>query len=139
MRQRLAIAISSLVAAAVLAVGLTAAGFGPEPRPATAEEPPSAAIEGAVEDVEREVIYVEPAPKPETVVVKKRVQQRSGSTAAGSTTRGSASRSDDDDDDEAEDRHEHRRESAKERREERREDAKERREHEDEDDEEHDD
>ena len=132
MRQRLAIAISGLVAAAVLAVGLTAAGFGPEPRPAAAEEVEAVAAETTIEDTEPEVVYIKPAPKPQTVVVKKRVQQKAASSAKKSTKRTRATRSGDDDD-EAEERRERRRESVKERREERREEAKERRERKDED------
>ena len=128
MRQRLAIAISGLVVAAVLAVGLTAAGFGPGPRPAAAEEVETVAAATSVEDAEPEVVYIEPAREPETVVVKKRVKQRASGAADQGSRQVRATRYEDDDD-EAEHRRERRRESAKERREERRE-----REHEDEDD-----
>jgi hypothetical protein len=127
MRQRLAIAISAIVAAAVLAVGLTAAGFAPEPRPAAAEAAESPAIEAAVEDLEPEIVYLKPAPKPKTVVVKKRVEDRASGSAGQGSQRLRASRSGDESDDD-EDRREHRRESAKERQEDRREAAKERRE-----------
>ena len=112
MRQRVAIAISSLVAAAVLAVGLTAAGFGPAPQAALGEEAELAVTDATVdvaepdEITEPEVIYVKPAPKPKTVVVKKRVKQQPASSS-GSASRKvvRASRSHDDDD-----RAEHRRE-----------------------------
>jgi len=123
MRQRLAIALSGLVAAAVLAVGLTAAGFGPEPRPAAADEIEAVAAETTIEDTEPEVVYIKPAPKPKTVVVKKRVQQKATGSARKDTKRARVMRSGDDDDEA-----EHRRESRKERRQERREEAKERRE-----------
>jgi hypothetical protein len=136
MRQRIAITISSLVAAAVLAVGLTAAGFGPEPRSALGEEADLAATDATLaiaeteDPTEPEIIYVKPAPKAKTVVVKKRVKQQRASNAGSTGNRQvRATRYDDDDDDRAEHRREHERESAKERREERRE-----REHEDDDD-----
>ena len=120
MRQRLAIAISSLVAAAVLVVGLTVAGFGPEQRSATGEEVEAVAAETTVEDTEPEIVYIKPAPKPKTVFVKKPVQQKATGSAKKNTKRTRTTRSGDDDD-EAERRRERRRESAKERREERRE------------------
>ena len=129
MRQRLAIAISAIVAAAVLAVGLTAGGFVPEPRPVAAEEVQAPATGTAVEDFEPEIVYIEPAPSPKTVVVKKRVNDQGSGSVKESSQRIRASRSGDDDDDD-EDRRERRRESAKERQEDRREEAKERRERE---------
>jgi hypothetical protein len=109
MRHRLAIAISSLVAAAVLAVGLTAAGFGPVSVPAAAEVGDGATGTTA-EGVEPEVVFVKPAPEPRTVVVKKRVEQqegRSGTTCAGPGTAW-GSGDDDEDDDERESAHERR-------------------------------
>jgi hypothetical protein len=132
MRRRIAIAISSLVAAAVLAVGLAATGFGPEPRstPAGAagtDVVQNVGAETVVQGVEPEVVYVKSAPKPETVVVKKRVNGTTAGNARVSSDRVRTRRSPEDDDD---DRGEHRRESAKERREARREDAHERRERE---------
>lgn len=129
MRQRPAIAISAIVAAAVLAVGLTAAGFVPEPRPAAAEEVEAAAVESAVEDPGPEVVYIEPAPEPKTVVETKRVQDGGSGSAKKGSQRARASWPEDDDDDD-EDRRERRRESARERLEDRREEAKERRERE---------
>jgi hypothetical protein len=90
MRQRLAIAVSSLVAAGVLAVGLSAAGFGPMTRPAAGEDLDVANVPGsapaAAEAAEPEVVYVEPAPKAKTVVKVKRVQ----ATNAGATKRRTA-------------------------------------------------
>ena len=133
MRQRVAIAITSLVAAAVLAVGLSAAGFGPVPGAAQDEVADLAATGATVtvaepgDPAEPEIIYVEPAPQPKTVVVKKRVQQRASNSGSAGSREVRATRSDHDDDD---DEHEYERESAKERRESRRESAKERREHE---------
>jgi hypothetical protein len=132
MRRRIAIAISSLVAAAVLAVGLAASGFGPEPRSTPAEAAgtdvaESVTAESMVADVEPEVVYIKPAPKPETVVVKKRVSGSVAGNAGKGSERVRSRRSAEDDDD---DRGEHRREAAKERRESRRENAKERRERE---------
>ena len=92
MRQRLAIAVSSLVAAGVLAVGLTAAGFGPGSRtdfdPAAQVVAAEAVAETPVETIEPEVVYVKPAPKPKTVVVKKRV---TASSSAAGTRAGAAS------------------------------------------------
>ena len=52
MRRRIAIAISSLVAAAVLAVGLAATGFGPEPR----STPAGAAGTDVVQNVGAETV-----------------------------------------------------------------------------------
>jgi ABC-type antimicrobial peptide transport system permease subunit len=132
MRQRLAIAISGLVAAAVLAVGLTAAGFAPESRSVAAEVPDVTPVESVerVDELEPEVVYVKPAPEPKTVIVTKRAKSATKSkknTAASRNTRQvRAARSDDDDH-----RAEERREASKERRERERED---REDHEDEDD-----
>jgi hypothetical protein len=85
MRQRLAIAVSSLVAAGVLAVGLSAAGFGPGAQPAAGEEPDVATVQetapAVAEAAEPEVVYVEPAPKAKTVVKVKRVQATGSGTA----------------------------------------------------------
>jgi hypothetical protein len=122
MRQRLAIAISGVVAAGVLTVGLAAAGFGPEPRPDVRAAVDAEAVDRTVEDTEPEVVYIKPAPTPETVVVTKRAKPADG--GSGSASRQVRAARSGDDDDEAE----HRRESAKERRDERRESAKERRE-----------
>jgi hypothetical protein len=92
MSQRLAITVSSLVAAGVLAVGLTAAGFGPGSRtdfdPAAQVVAAEAVAGTPVETIEPEVVYVKPAPKPKTVVVKKRITAGSSAT---STRSGAAS------------------------------------------------
>ncbi len=102
MSQRLAITVSSLAAAGVLAVGLTAAGFGPGNRtdfdPAAQVVAAEAAAGTPVENTEPEVVYVKPAPKPKTVVVKKRVTAKSGATGAASanSSRVSATRVRDD-------------------------------------------
>lgn len=78
MDRRLAIAISGTSAAMVLAVGLTAAGFVPGPRASVeAETPASAADPGefgetaAIAALEPEVVYIKPADKPKTIVVKR--------------------------------------------------------------------
>jgi hypothetical protein len=99
MRQRLAFAISILAAAGVLAVGLTAAGFAPQPRSdggtvAEAADVEMPATEGTAARTDPEIVYIKPAPEPKTVVVKKRVQapassSRSTSTRAVRTTRAS--------------------------------------------------
>ena len=75
MRQRIAIAISSITAAAVLAIGLTAAGFGPGNGLAATELP--AEDEVAAQPPEPEIVYVKPAPKRKTVVVTEKVQKSS--------------------------------------------------------------
>ena len=79
MRQRIAIAISSITAAAVLAIGLTAAGFGPG-NGLAATDPP-AREEVAAQAPEPEIVYVQPAPERETVVVTKKVQKSSTAKA----------------------------------------------------------
>ena len=74
MRQRLALAISSLTAAGVLAVGLSAAGFGPVDRAQSSDDQGPETIAAAAQATEPEVVYIKPAPKPETVVVTKRTK-----------------------------------------------------------------
>jgi hypothetical protein len=112
-RHRLAIAISSAVAACFLAVGLSAAGYGPLPRQ-DANEAPSALGEAALGeaaavadmDMEPEVVYVQPAPNRKTVVVTQRA--RTAETASRGTVQ-PRSRSiggdDDDRDDHERERH----------------------------------
>jgi hypothetical protein len=129
MRQRLAIAISGLVAAGVLAIGLSAAGFGPVDRADPSDDQGTVAFDAAVEPVEPEVIYVEPAAQPETVIVNKRAKASDGRTQARRNTEVRAAEREDEDE-EAEHRRERQREARKERREHRRETAKERGEHE---------
>lgn len=91
MRQRLAIAVSSLVAATILAVGLSAAGFGPATLDAADDDQGDPASQGSAaelaEALEPEVIYVEPAPSPRTVVKVKRVHAGDGVTADRRTVR----------------------------------------------------
>ena len=78
MDRRLVIAISGSSAAIVLAVGLTAAGFSPGARPSAAAESLSIAAEPVAADetekpatAELDIVYVKPAPKPRTIVVKR--------------------------------------------------------------------
>lgn len=112
-RHRLAIAISSAVAACFLAAGLSAAGYGPLGHP-DVEEAPSVSDEAVIvadvdADVARKpkVVYVKPAPKPKTVVVTQR--SRASETASRPTVqrRVSSTRWDDDDDDHERDRRDH--------------------------------
>ena len=95
MRQRLALAISSVVAASVLAVGLSAAGFGPnaptvasdddfEVAQANADDPTEDEL---TEAVEPEIVYVKPAPAPKTVVKVKRTKAKDGGSAKRRTSR----------------------------------------------------
>lgn len=77
-RQRLAIAISSSTAAIFLAVGLSAAGFGPLPRQAPLDGQVESVAAGVADDQSiatptPEVVYIAPAPSPRTVVVPRRV------------------------------------------------------------------
>ena len=109
MRQRLAIAISGLAAAAVLAAGLSVAGFGAASRPPGSDQGADAAVSGAVEEatLEPEVVYVEPAPTPKEVVVTERVTSSGERDRVRQRSRTRATR---DDDDAAEHRRERRRE-----------------------------
>lgn len=90
MRQRLALAVSSLVAASVLAVGLSAAGFGPN-APTIAGDDEHEVTQGTSDDsteaTEPEVIYVKPAPSPKTVVKVKRTKAKDGGSAKRRTTK----------------------------------------------------
>ncbi len=130
MPQRLAIIAASLAATIVLTVGLVAAGFGPSPRPSNvaAKAPESAAKEAAPPNLEPEVVYIKPAPKPKTVVLKQQAQAKQ-SAPAKSRKKVVQVRQVRSDDDRYEDR-EHEREAAAERRKKAAERAKERREHE---------
>lgn len=91
MRQRLALAVSSLVAATVLVVGLSAAGFGPMARPAAGDDPDDATVGGSAADVaeasETEVVYIEPARKPKPVIKVKQVQAADGGDSTRRTVR----------------------------------------------------
>lgn len=137
MRQRLAIATSSLVAAAVLAIGLGAAGFAPEPRSQAGGDGLGSSVAGTIAEptIEPEVVYVAPRPTPGTVVVTRRSSDGSAQSSTRDRTLVRATRSDDEDDDEdeAEHRAERKRERVEDRREQRRERAEEREEHEDDD------
>jgi hypothetical protein len=100
----MAVIFSSLVAAGVLAVGLGAAGFGP---PRTAAE---SVTDGTPTDrpvrvaAEPEVVYVEPAPPRQTVVVRKRVTGGSTSrTPSRAVVQGSRDHEDERDEHERED------------------------------------
>lgn len=135
MPQRLALAAAAVAATVVLAVGLVAAGFAPVPagQPAAASlEQPASDLE-AEQSLEPEVVYVQPAPTPKTIVLEQRAQAtRSGSTSSRTTTVRSEER-----EHEAEERDERRedeREERAERRKEAAERAGERREREDDDD-----
>ena len=72
MPQRLALTLASAAAALVLTVGLVAGGFVPLAAPAGPADATSDDV-FALEDAspEPEVVYVEPAPTPETIVLKK--------------------------------------------------------------------
>lgn len=108
-RHRLAIAISSAVAACFLAVGLSAAGYGPLPRQ-DANEGPSALGEAALGEVaisddqatEPEVVYVKPAPKRKTVVVTRRASTSETASRGTVQPRSRSIGGDDDDHDEDE-------------------------------------
>jgi hypothetical protein len=127
MRQRLAIVISGITAAAILAVGLSAAGFGPVSGLA-AGAPSGGEVDTAQADAtpEPEVVYVKPAPKRKTVVVTERVAKSSTvakskkavrrATAAKPAARSkpAASRRRDDDDRHEEREHENEREHERE-------------------------
>jgi hypothetical protein len=107
MRQRLAIAVSSLVAAAVLAVGLSAAGFGPNARTVAVDDVPETVGAGADEQTETtdpEVVYVKPAPSPKTVVKVKQARSKDDSRTTRRTTRARSEERDDDHDDDHDER-----------------------------------
>jgi hypothetical protein len=89
MIHRLAISIGTIAAAAVLALGFAASGFGPAAAPANAGQPTvvqqpavteqqSAATQDTepaakpITKVKTETIYVKPAPKPKVIHVTKR-------------------------------------------------------------------
>jgi hypothetical protein len=135
MRKAVVLAVSLLAAASVLTVGLAAAGFAPPPRASSAGNLDVISDEGAnvaqaKATLEPEVVYVKPAPKPKTVVVKRQVRRATtarssrSTSASRSTTVRRASREREDDD---------RRERASERRKEAAEDRRERERHEDDD------
>jgi IS5 family transposase len=112
MRQRLALTISSLAAAGVLAVGLTAAGFGPADQAQSRDDQGAETIDGTGQAAEAEVIYIKPAPEPKTVVVTRRSKGSDDGTRTRASSRvRAASREDEHEETE------HRREAAKERRE----------------------
>jgi hypothetical protein len=82
MIHRLAIIIGSVAAAAVLALGFAATGFGPAAAPADAEQPPAAvalAVDGPaaspITRVDTTTVYVRPAAKPKVIHVTKRVAE----------------------------------------------------------------
>jgi hypothetical protein len=90
MVKRLGIAIGALAAAAVLTVGLVAAGFGPAPRNGEAVE--AASVASGAEQAgkpgrEPEVVYVKPARKPRTIVVERTAARSSGSGSSSSQDR----------------------------------------------------
>ncbi|MCY7417678.1 MAG: hypothetical protein LH650_04130 [Chloroflexi bacterium] len=81
MIHRLAILIGSIAAAAVLALGFAATGFGPAAAPADAEQPTAGAASAAIPDaatikpitrVETTTVYVRPAAKPMVIHITKR-------------------------------------------------------------------
>jgi hypothetical protein len=123
MRQRLALTISSLAAAGVLAVGLSAAGFGPVDRAESSDDQGTETIAAATQATEPEVVYIKPAPEPTTVVVTRRSKGSDDGTRTRASSRTRAT--------EREDEHEEAEHRREERQEHRREAARERREHED--------
>src|SRR5512147_1406515 len=95
MIHRLAIAIGGIAAAAVLALGFAASGFGPSVAPVDAAQPAFAADQSTVQAavvpeatpkpvtrVETKTIYVRPAPKPKVIHV---TRQAPTSTSRSST------------------------------------------------------
>jgi len=85
MIHRLALIIGGVAAAAILALGFAATGFGPRAAPADAEQPTPGAAAGAavvgttdqavvkpVTRVETTTVYVRPAAKPKVIHVTKR-------------------------------------------------------------------
>jgi hypothetical protein len=97
MRQRLAITISGLVAAGVLAVGLGAAGFAPVARHDPGQEQVDATVEAAASTVEPEVVYVKPAPPRKTVVVTERARTAGDRSPTRQATRARVAEREDDD------------------------------------------
>jgi len=104
MIKRIALTIGSIAAAGVLALGLAAAGFGPD---ASVEADQAASAVGTgtadvlmaepVAQVQTETIYVRPAPAPEVIHVTKRVASttRKAAPAQRSTQRASGEREND--------------------------------------------
>ncbi|HSM34625.1 MAG TPA: hypothetical protein VK987_11110 [Anaerolineae bacterium] len=100
MPQRLALAAAGLAAAVVLTVGLVAAGFAPT----SSGQPVSAGLDEAADEalVEPslwpEIVYVRPAPTPETIVLEKRASTAQSGSAGAGTGSVSSSRGERDDD-----------------------------------------
>lgn len=107
--KRIAILIGGLAAAAVLSVGLVAAGFGPiareESQTVEAASTTTEAIDTALEAPEAEIVYVKPSRERRTIVVERQAQDRSSGLATpGSRVRTVRARADRDDDRAHEDR-----------------------------------
>ncbi|GEM_PF-5421853 len=127
MVKRIALIVSSLSAALVLAAGLAWAGYGPQASVAAEQEAAAADPAGAVAallvpweagtaaalapvvQVEEEIVYIEPAPTPKTIrVVRKAAAVSAGSRAVRSSGddhqgRGHDGEYEDEDEDEHED------------------------------------
>ena len=106
----IAITAAGISAAIVLTVGLVAAGFGPRPAvssPAGTEVPaaPLMAVSPTAEPtLGAEIVYVKPAPAPETVVVERQTATRNtAASRSSSQTRPVRAERQDDDRDERED------------------------------------
>lgn len=106
MRQRLALSISVLAAAGVLAIGLSAAGFGPTAQPDRDEVPNEPTVLATEQAIEPEVVYVKPAPKPKTVVKTQRVKASASNSGTRRTTRAKAASREIEREYEREERHE---------------------------------
>lgn len=112
MIKRIALAIGSIAAAGVLALGLAAAGFGPVATNADSADALALADAGVVADaltadpgvrVQTETVYIRPAATPKVIHVTKKVPAKAASQKAAKAAN-KRSWDDDDDDDEREER-----------------------------------
>jgi hypothetical protein len=113
MIKRIAIAIGSIAAAGVLALGLAAAGFGPATTNADQVDAQALADTGVVTDtliadpavtVQTETVYIRPAATPKVIHVTKKVPAKASSQKAGKDGgKASSKRSWDEDEDEHDD------------------------------------
>ncbi|MFN8619404.1 MAG: hypothetical protein U0869_01495 [Chloroflexota bacterium] len=110
MIKRIALAVGSIAAAGVLALGLAAAGFGPTPGAEAGQDVAAMALPSdapaaaePVTQVETETVYIKPAPAPKVIHVTRKVEPapKQQTVVRHRTTRHSG------EDDEHEHEHEH--------------------------------
>jgi hypothetical protein len=77
MSSRVALFAASLVASAVLAVGLAITGFGPA-APAAIQAQPAAATSAPAPITQIDTVYVAPAPTPQQITIQKVVSAPGG-------------------------------------------------------------